>query len=202
MLARHVVQAEVAYERDDFIGASRLAAQVIEPLHKAKPQGSFQRLARAYLLYYSSSIYGRAEYQLGHFAAATSAERAALEQRKSMSSITFSVLSDKRAEAQVSTWLSMALARQGTLREAAQVIGPVVSFEQSLLARDHGDVWIPYELACALYAQSLTEPTERETLLRRAATLLNGLPPRLQRVHDVRQWRRRVSQPPAQSRAS
>jgi hypothetical protein len=124
----------------------------------------------------------------------------ALAQRKIISgSITFSVLSDRRAEATISTWLSLALARQGKLREAAQVIGPVVSFEQSLLARDHGDVWVLYELACALYAQSLSDPAHREALLRRAAALLQGLPPGLQRLHDVRQWRQWVIRPlPAQ----
>jgi hypothetical protein len=93
-----------------------------------------------------------------------------------------------------STWLAMALARQGKRRAAAQVIDPIVKFDEGLLARNHGDVWVPYELAHALYAQSLAEPAHRERLLRRAAALLRGLPPRLQKVHDVRQWRRWVAQ--------
>jgi hypothetical protein len=89
----------------------------------------------------------------------------------------------------------MALARQGKRRKAAKMIDPVVTFEEGLLARDHGDVWVPYELARALYAQSLAEPAKRDALLKRAAALLDGLPSRLQRLHDVKLWRRWVAQP-------
>ena len=96
--------------------------------------------------------------------------------------------------AEISTWLAMSLARQGKLAEAAQVAGPVASFEQGLLARNHGDVWVPYELACALYAQALAEPGRSVALLSRAAALLQGLPPALQKLHDVKQWRRRVAE--------
>jgi hypothetical protein len=107
-----------------------------------------------------------------------------------------SVLANQRDGAEISTWLAMALARQGKLPQAAKVIDPVVTFEQSLLARNHGDVWVPYELARALYAQALAEPKQRDVALKRAAALLSGLAPQLQRLHDVRQWRQRVAQPP------
>ena len=107
-----------------------------------------------------------------------------------------SVIESKRDGAEISTWLAMALARQGKLRQAAQVIDPVVTFEQALLARDHGDVWVPYELARALYAQALAEPAQRDVALKKAAALLSGLPPRLQKLHDVRQWRQWVAGSP------
>ena len=185
------VQAEAAYERDHFARASHAAEQAIGRLRDAKATGSFEKGTRAYLLYSFSNIYGHAEYELSHFAAAESAERVALEQHRIASA---HELSDKRDMAESSTWLAMALARQGKLREAAQVIGPVVTFEHNLLARDHGDVWVPYELAGALYAESLAEPARRELLLRRAAALLGSLPRGLQRLHDVQRWRRRVLQ--------
>ncbi|HEX5419989.1 MAG TPA: hypothetical protein VFY39_08310 [Gammaproteobacteria bacterium] len=192
-LPPRLVQAEAAYERNDFTEASRRAAQATERLANAKPQGPTQKIEAAYLLYYFSSIYGRTEYQLGHFVASESAERVALAQVKIFLSDDISAVANQRKSATFSTWLSMALARQGKLREAAQVIGPVVSFEESLLARDHGDVWVPYDLAGALYAQSLSDPARREALLHRASLLLNGLPPRLQKLHDVQQWRRMIS---------
>lgn len=199
-LLPQVVQAEAAYQRDDFTGASRIAAQANERLSGTKPQEQGQQLQQAYLLSSFSSVYGRAQYQLGHFAAAEGAERVALEQRKAIMPIDFSPMSTKRELAKISTWLSMALARQGKLHEAAQVIDPVVGFEEGLLARNRGDVWVPYELACALYAQSLADPPRAEALRRRAAALLQGLPPRLQRLPDVRQWRRWASEgPPNQS---
>jgi hypothetical protein len=197
ILDPQVVRAEAAYERDDFTGASHIAYQPIGRLSDAKPVGD-QKVFRASLLYSFWNIYGRAEYQLGHFGKAERAERAALEQIRVVEPVPN--LSIKRFAAKTSTWLAMALARQRKPREAAQVIGPVVTFEQNLLAHDHGDVWVPYELAGALYAQSLAEPARRDVLLKRAAALLNGLPPQLQRLHDVRQWRRWVAEPPPNSK--
>jgi hypothetical protein len=188
------VHAEAAYTRNDFATASRLAGDAAARLRALKPRGQSEALVRAYLLYFFSSVYGRAGYQLGHFAEAEGAQRVALEQRKLLSWADFSVTSSQRSQAEISTWLAMALAREGKLREAAQVIAPVVTFEEGLLARNRGDVWIPFELARALYAQSLAEPARRDALLKRAAALLNGLPLRLQRLHDVRQWRQMISE--------
>ena len=85
-----------------------------------------------------------------------------------------------------------ALARQRNLREAAKGLDPVVSFEEGLLACDHGDVWVPCELARALYAQSLADPARGGALLKRASALLSSLPPTPRRLHDVRRWRRWV----------
>jgi hypothetical protein len=192
-LDEQIAQAEVMYERGDFSGASRLAGQAITQLQSAKSLGDVQKLAQAYLLYDFSNIYGHAEYQLGHFALTEHAERVALEQNTIVLPFAPSVMQSKRDSAEISTWLAMALARQGKLRQAAQVIDPVVTFEQSLLARNHGDVWVPYELARALYAQALVEPAQRDVPLKRAAALLSSLPPRLQRLHDVRQWQQWVT---------
>jgi len=192
-LDAQIAQAEVMYERGDFIGASRLAGRALTQLQSAKSLGDVQKLARAYLLYDFSSVYGHAQYQLGHFALTERAERVALEQNTIVVPFAPSVIESRRDGAEISTWLSMALARQGKLRQAAQAIDPVVTFEESLLARDHGDVWVPYELARALYAQALAEPTQRDVAIKKAAALLSGLPPRLQRLHEVRQWRQRVA---------
>jgi tetratricopeptide (TPR) repeat protein len=193
-LDTQIAQAEVMYERGDFTAASRVAGQATTQLQTAKPVGDVQKLAQASLLHYLSNIDGHAEYQLGRFGASEGAERIALRQNAIVLPFAPSVVASKRDGAEISTWLAMALARQGKLRQAAQVIDPVVTFEQALLARNHGDVWVPYEVARALYAQALAEPTQRGVALTRAATLLRGLPPRLQSLHDVRQWRQWVAQ--------
>ncbi|MDE2449682.1 MAG: hypothetical protein KGO22_11960 [Gammaproteobacteria bacterium] len=180
------VQAMVSYERGEFAETTRLAAQATQQAHDAKLVGAVQENFRPALLYWWSDIDGPAEYQLGRFGQAESAGRAALKWGK----ITLSgSISDQRQMVKDSTWLAMSLARQDKLREAAQVIDPVVKFEQGLLERDHGDVWVPYELAGALYAQSLAEPAQRGRLLSKSALLLRGLTPTLQKVQDVR-WLR------------
>lgn len=181
------VRAEVSYERGDFAETSRLATAATQQVRDAKLVGSVQEAIRPFMLYWLSALDARAQYQLGHFARAESAERTALVSGRA--SIYGGVADQRRQMAQDSTWLALSLAREGKLQEAAQTIAPVVTFEEQLLARDHGDVWIPCELARALYAQSLAEPARREQLLSRSAALLRGLPARLQRVRDVLQLR-------------
>jgi tetratricopeptide (TPR) repeat protein len=187
----NVVQAEEAYERDDLAAARRLTTGAIERLQNAKPSKGFQTIQRALRLFYFANVSGHAEYRLGNFAAAEHAERLALEQHKLAAS---DAMSDKREMAEISIWLAMALARQGNVSNAAQVIGPVVKFERDLLARNHGDVWVPYELAGALYAQSLSDPGHRVALLQEAAGLLNRLPPALQKLHGAQLWRDQIKQ--------
>jgi len=191
-----VVRAEVAYERGDFDAARGLTAEAVAQLQSAKPSSDFEKIQRAYRLFYFSNVFGHAEFRLGHFESAARAERLALEQRRLASPDS---LGDKRDMAEISTWLAMALARQGKLAEAAKVANPVASFEQGLLARDHGDVWVPYELACGLYAQSLTDPRQSTALLARAASMLDRLPPVLQRLHDVKQWRQMIGEQQART---
>ncbi len=191
-LDEQAVAAEVAYERGDFAGASHVAQAAMQRLTGAKLD-SAGTLARAHLLYAFSRVYGRAEYQLGHFAAAAGAARRALDQAKIVAPFASSVLASERARARISTSLAMALARQGKRSQAAQVIAPVLTFEEGLLRRNHGDVWVPYELARALYAQSLCDPVMRARLRARAARLLGQLPPELKALHDVRRLRQSVA---------
>jgi tetratricopeptide (TPR) repeat protein len=195
-LDAQAVQAKAAYERGDFAGAGRIAGTAMQRLRALTATQSAEKLARAYLLYYLANVRGHAEYQLGHFAASERAERLALGQAATVLPFAASVVANERSRAGISTWLSMALARQGKLRQAARVIEPVVKLERGLLARDHGDVWVPLELARALYAQSLSAPARRPTLVGQAASLLNRLPARLRRLREVRMWRRWLRQPP------
>lgn len=183
-------EAEVDYERDDLRAARRVTTAAIRQLQSATPTGPFETKVSADVLWFFANVLGHSEYRLGHFAAAEQAERLALEQHRIGSPDS---IGDKRDMAEISTWLAMALAREGKFAAAAQVAGPVVSFEQGLLARNHGDVWVPYEVACALYAQSLAEPHGGGELRARAAALLSRLPPILRRLHDVKQWRRRIA---------
>jgi len=193
-ISPQLVRSEVAYERGDLATASRISTQAIRQLGNAKPVGIAQKLARAFPLCMMSDVYGRAEYQLGHFAVAERAERVALQQFRVWVRFILSDVSNRRQMAAFSTWRAMALARQGKTGDAERVIGPVVKFDEQLLARDRGDVWVPYELAGALYAESLAEPAQRDAALKRAAALLKRLPPRLQKLQDVHGLRGWVAQ--------
>jgi hypothetical protein len=58
----------------------------------------------------------------------------------------------------------------------------------------HGDVWQPIELAAALYAQALADPSQRAGLLEEAAALVEAATPALKPLHEIQQWRARIHQ--------
>ena len=92
----------------------------------------------------------------------------------------------------MTTWLALAQLRQGRTPEAAATIAPVVKLYRELAPRNHGDVWLPLELASALYAQALTDPKQRAALLKESAALVDGLAPVLRPLREVQQWRERI----------
>jgi len=103
-------------------------------------------------------------------------------------------VTDRRDMMELSTWLALALVRQGRLTEARQVIDPVVKFQRELAVKNHGDQWQTVELAAALYAQSLTgqPPTgnaRSAALLHEAAAKMDALPAAMRSMHDVQRLR-------------
>ncbi len=184
-------EADAALERNDAAAARRTAWDAVNQLQALTPQGGFQEIQTNVSLYLAANVAGHAEYMLGNYPAAEKAERLAVEARKKYLT---EAVSDRRDVAEKSTWLAMALARQGRLDEAAQVIDPVVKFHRELAAKNHGDRWQSLELACALYAEALADPKKSAALLHEAAALVDGLPPTFRPLHDVRQWRDRIQQ--------
>jgi hypothetical protein len=181
--------AAIALERDDLAGASRTAWDAVNQMQPSKPKAGFQEVQKYITLYLSADIAGRADFRRGDFAAAEKAERLAIEARQKYLT---DAVNDRRDVMVKSTWLAMALARQNRMQEAAQVIGPVVKFQRELSAKNHGDQWLPVELAGGLFAQALTDGAKRAALLHEAAALLDAAPASMRAVHDVRQWRERI----------
>jgi hypothetical protein len=70
----------------------------------------------------------------------------------------------------------------------------VVKFEREMLSRNHGDLWVPVEVAGALYAQALTDKSRSSALLSEAARLLDSTAPSVRSLHEVQVWRERVRQ--------
>ncbi len=182
-------EAEIAYESGDLTDARRIAWDTVHRLQAVNPERGVQEVQKYVSLYLTANIAGHAEYLLGNYAEAERAQRQAIEARKRYLT---EAVGDRRDLVEKSTWLAMAIARQGRFDEAAQVIGPVVKFHRELAAKNHGDQWQPLELAAALYAESLTDEKNRAALLREAAALVDRLPSTLRPLHDVRQWRERI----------
>ena len=184
-------EAWVAFERDDVLAARRIAADAVSELQAVTSHSGTQELYKYLGLHFAYSVEGRAEYQLGDFAAAERSEVKALEASKAGGG---EASDDQRRRAEVSTWIAMAQARQGRPTEAAQTIAPIVKLQRELAAKNHGDQWLPLELAGALYAEALSDSKRGAALLREAAALVDGLAPALRPLHDVRQWRERIRQ--------
>jgi len=183
--------AAAALQLDDLPAARRIAQDAMNQVRPLKPEQGVQENEKYITLFWAANIAGHAEYLMGEYFAAEREQREALAARKKFVTET---IGDQRNVAEISTWLAMAIAKQGRLAEAAAVIAPVVKFERELAAKNRDDKWLPYELACALYVQARTDMQKSAALLREASTLMDGLAPTLRPLHDVRRWRERIHQ--------
>lgn len=183
-------EAWVALERDDLTTAERVSADAERELQAIKPMGDLQVSERSITLFAVAHIAGRTAYRQGAWVAAEREERTALEGRKIWGT---QAIPDQRDLGEVSTWIAMAQARQGKSAEALQTIAPVVKFQRELAAKNHGDQWLPLELAGALYAEALADKKHNAVLLKEAAALLDAMPANVRNLHDVRQWRQFVA---------
>jgi AAA+ ATPase superfamily predicted ATPase len=180
-----------AYQLDDLAGTQHLARAVAAQTESTKPNGNLQDSQKYISLFVAYHLEARANYLLGDFAGAERAERASIDARKHS---TTEAVADRRDFGELSTWLAMAIARQGRAAEAAAIIAPVVKFQRELAARNRGDQWQGLELAVALYAQALTDKQQGPALLREAVAKIDALPASMRGLHDVRLWRRLISE--------
>jgi hypothetical protein len=188
--AQKITESWVALERDDLPATRRNATDAARELEAATVHGA-PELQKFVWLHFAYLAEGQADYQLGDFVAAEHSLAKSLEAWKATGQ---QAVDDQRRLGLVSTWIAMAQARQGHLSAATQTIGPVLKFQRDLAAKNHGDRWLPQELAGTLYVQALAEPERRAALLREAAGLIDGLAPDVRATHDVRQWRERIQQ--------
>jgi tetratricopeptide (TPR) repeat protein len=172
-------------EGDAAAARARFSELLAEEQARA-PQGPLEKAERRYCMHRVMERLGFSEYVLGDYAAAEHTARAALDLRREWPML---ATDDQRINSGVSIVLAMALARQGHGADAARVVAPVVTFQRSLLPRNRDDQSQHVELASALYAQALADPTHRRELLQEAATLIAALSPDMQRLQPVRQWR-------------
>jgi hypothetical protein len=185
----HLWGAEQALRSGDYGRARQLAQAARQALQSVSSQDKIVALTRAKCQAVAADIGASAEYELGDFAAAEEGWRVVLAGRQQWASAS---VVDRLDLADYTASLAMAVARQGRRSEAATLIAPVVQFLREQAPRNHGNCWVPLQLALALYAQALAEPSGRDARLREAAALVEGLAPQLRSLRDVRQWRERI----------
>ena len=179
-----------AQQRDDHAVARHIAGDILKQLGQLKAEGGQVSDQKNTLTFWAGITDGQSAVMERDYAGAEPSLRAALAARQTQGT---SSMDDLRAEGIATVSLVMALAPQGKTAEAAKLIAPVVKYERGLVARNHGDAWVPFELAAALYAQALTDRTQAPALLRDAAGLLDSLPAEVRGMHDTRVWRELVA---------
>jgi tetratricopeptide (TPR) repeat protein len=175
--------------RGDLTAARHIGADIITLMQGIKPNGGFQEFYKGACIFYPDRFKGEAEYLQADYAAAEHTLREALEARKQWPMTTED---NRREQFEVSTILALALIGERRGDEARRLIDPIVKYQRGLAARNHGDQQQHVELARALYAQALTDPSHRAALLQEAAALLQSVPPQMQALHSVRIWHDRV----------
>ncbi len=179
----------LADARDDFEAARRLSADAANALVAMKQGSTETEQQKHFIISLLYDVEGRAEYQLGDFAAAERSERNSLEARQAQGG---EATDDQRRKAEISTWIALTQARQGRSADAARTLAPVIKLQGELAARNHGDHWLPLELARTRYVEALIDPVKRAGLLTEASHLIDGLSPEVRAAREARQWRERV----------
>jgi len=175
--------ASMAQQRDDHATARHIAGDILKQLQQLKVQAGPVEDQQRTLIFAAGITDGQSAVIQKDYASAEQSLRAALTARQAQGT---SSMDDLRSEGGLTSWLVMALVPQGKSAESAKLIAPVVKYERGLAARNHGDAWVPFELAAALYAQALTDHTQAPALLREAGALLDALPADILAMHDTR----------------
>jgi tetratricopeptide (TPR) repeat protein len=139
----------------------------------------YKQLCRGYGRY----VLAQAQYLLADYAAAEQAARDALSTPNNGSQTL------ERDHADYSTWLALALARQGRLTDAAQAIAPAVKLHREIAVKNRGDDTQTIQLAAVLYAQALSDTSHRAALLKEAAALIDRTSPGIRNLASTRLWR-------------
>ncbi|MBS0366618.1 MAG: hypothetical protein JSR67_12430 [Proteobacteria bacterium] len=132
-----------------------------------------------------------ADLELGDYAGAEVAARAALEHRRA--SDPPDLVFTQRDLNEALAWLAAAQARQGKFAQARATLAPALKSQRELLARNKTDVWLHFELARVLYAQALAEPERRAALLKEAGAQIAVSPPQVAATPLVGWLRRAIA---------
>jgi hypothetical protein len=125
----------------------QLATAASSALRAAPSQDRIVTMLRSKCQAVAAEIVADAQYRLGRFEAAEEAGRAVLAGRQQW--VSASVI-DRFDLAEYTVPLVLAVARNGRRAQAATLLAPVLQFLREEAPRNHGNPWVPVELAQAL----------------------------------------------------
>jgi tetratricopeptide (TPR) repeat protein len=184
-----LTRAGVSLARSDLHGTVAAAKAAENMADDVDPDAQFQGYERILCTAVSRFDEAEADVELGNLPEAESAQRKAMA---IVEKLPIESDDDRRHRMEASVHLAWILAGEHRTADAAKVLEPAVRFDRELAARNHGDATQTGELAVAIYVNALTDPKRRATLLREAATLIDGMPAELRALHSMQRWRQRI----------
>jgi tetratricopeptide (TPR) repeat protein len=188
---REVLRIELEYSRNEYRRALEMGDGLQARIDKLSPSNDSEQLQHDFLSRRLNLGLAQAGEALNQHAATEAAARAALQYSAKLPNKT---LSDRRRHAQAEILLAIALARQGKAEEARSTLAPALALHRELYAREHEDRFQHLELAMALYAAALLEPTQSSTLRGEARALLAAMPTGMRGMRSIAHWQRRIGQ--------
>ncbi len=175
----------------DGVGALEYAREAIARRKSIAPAGPVDQSLTNECLVALMDVMGQAQYQLRDFAAAAGTFNDAIVLRNTWPVETNF---ERRAHADMNTYLAMSLAQQGKTADALRIASRVVDLERSLASQNHGDMLQRMEFAGSLYALALADPAHREASLREASAIIAALPAEYRSTRSVMQWHERIAE--------
>jgi tetratricopeptide (TPR) repeat protein len=176
---------------EDYAGATRRLRERIAAV-SAPPFTQEQRYDRFFILMQMERRLAMALYRQGEYAPAEAELRKAIDYRTN--EIQPRNLEERREAMEDQTLLAALLARQGRQQDALAVIAPVLAFHRELASRHGDDQTQRVQMAQALYAAALADPSKAAPLLAEAAKLMDSLSPELQQLKTFALVRRDIAE--------
>ncbi len=181
-------QAFVELQRGGLKAAQAVAAAWLPRLEAARterPSAAAEVGGRISLLY---GIEAEVALREGRWADADSALQLSLQNASGIPDY-FMPLFFHQSHSEIQIALALAQARQGRHDAARATLAPALALNRERLRQAVDAAAWRFELARALFVQSLLEaPAERAALRREAAALMQGLPAGMRRLKTVQRW--------------
>jgi hypothetical protein len=180
-----MMNASVDFGLGDFKSVRAKDAEANKMVQGIVPNAPHEGYLKYMCDFYVPVQQAEAEMWLGDYPATASTVQRALGVRDNYPK---GGLDEARTLAFAKTLKAIGLARSDKLAEARELIEPQVKFDRDLAARNKGDVTQLLELAQALYAQSLVDPTRSGALRREALQQFDKFPPQFRKLRSTTRW--------------
>ena len=190
----------VAHASGDYHRAIDAGREFTTQLEALEPPGDGARYEKTRLLSWTYGPFAESAYAVGDFETAERAILRSLEIRKSIQAL--GVEPDElRETAYQQAIAALVLERRGKHDEALALAAKALKFERDLAARNRDDPSQRFELANALFVAAAVGVGDRSAQLAEASTLIERLPPELQRARPVVLLRERIAEEKSRRRA-